>query len=129
MGLVAKSYMRNGFLIYEEMRKYLNIYEEIDTDSIVIGHGHIWLCNRSLLNFLIYGENLIFYQCINYLWMKTKEKIKILKIVFKLSFFLTNVRILRMYLKGSSFPSQIKCSFCMHCWKSMIKREDIGFGK
>ncbi len=28
MGAVAKSYMRKGFLIYEEMRKYLVIYEE-----------------------------------------------------------------------------------------------------
>jgi hypothetical protein len=28
MGVVAKSYMRKGFLIYEEMRKYLVIYEE-----------------------------------------------------------------------------------------------------
>ncbi len=28
MGAVAKSYMKNGFLIYEEMRKYLTIYEE-----------------------------------------------------------------------------------------------------
>jgi hypothetical protein len=28
MGLCAKSYMRKGFLIYEEMRKYLTIYEE-----------------------------------------------------------------------------------------------------
>ncbi len=28
MGLVAKSYMRKGFLIYEEMRKYLTIYYE-----------------------------------------------------------------------------------------------------
>ncbi len=28
MGLVAKSYMRKGFQIYEEMRKYLVIYEE-----------------------------------------------------------------------------------------------------
>jgi len=27
-GAVAKSYMRKGFLIYEEMRKYLPIYEE-----------------------------------------------------------------------------------------------------
>ncbi len=27
-GGVAKSYMRKGFLIYEEMRKYLTIYEE-----------------------------------------------------------------------------------------------------
>jgi hypothetical protein len=28
MGSVAKSYMRKGFLIYEEMRKYLTIYDE-----------------------------------------------------------------------------------------------------
>ncbi len=28
MGSVAKSYLRKGFLIYEEMRKYLTIYEE-----------------------------------------------------------------------------------------------------
>jgi hypothetical protein len=27
-GAVAKSYMRKGFLICEEMRKYLTIYEE-----------------------------------------------------------------------------------------------------
>jgi hypothetical protein len=27
-GSVAKSYMRKGFLIYEEMRKYFPIYEE-----------------------------------------------------------------------------------------------------
>jgi hypothetical protein len=27
-GAVAKSYMRRGFLIYEERRKYLTIYEE-----------------------------------------------------------------------------------------------------
>jgi hypothetical protein len=28
MGSGAKSYMRKGFLIYEEMGKYLTIYEE-----------------------------------------------------------------------------------------------------
>jgi hypothetical protein len=28
MGSVEKSYMRRCFQIYEEMRKYLNIYEE-----------------------------------------------------------------------------------------------------
>jgi hypothetical protein len=28
MGAVAKSYMRKGFLIYEEMRKYLAIHEK-----------------------------------------------------------------------------------------------------
>jgi hypothetical protein len=28
MGATAKSYMRRGFLIYEEMQKYLTIYEE-----------------------------------------------------------------------------------------------------
>ncbi len=27
-GAIAKSYMRKGFLIYEEVRKYLTIYEE-----------------------------------------------------------------------------------------------------
>jgi hypothetical protein len=27
-GAVAKSYMRKGFLIYEEMRKYFPIYDE-----------------------------------------------------------------------------------------------------
>ena len=58
MGAVAKSYMRKGFLIYEEMRKYLVIYEE--------AVSHICrLCNRSLLDFLIYEENFVsfFYQC------------------------------------------------------------------
>ncbi len=53
MGSVAKSYMRRGFLIYEEMRKYLVIYEE--------AVSQIWLCNRSHLNFLIYEENFIFF--------------------------------------------------------------------
>ncbi len=48
MGSVAKSYMRKGFLIYEEMRKYLTIYEE--------AVSHIWLCNQFLLNFHIYKE-------------------------------------------------------------------------
>jgi hypothetical protein len=28
MGSGAKSYMRNGFLIYEEMHKFFTIYEE-----------------------------------------------------------------------------------------------------
>ena len=53
---VAKS--RKSFkllysVIYEEMRKYLPIYEE--------AVGHMWLCNCSTLNFLIYEENLIFF--------------------------------------------------------------------
>jgi hypothetical protein len=28
IGAVAKTYMRKGFLIYEEMRKYVTMYEE-----------------------------------------------------------------------------------------------------
>ncbi len=48
MRSVAKSYMRKGFLIYEEKRKYLTIYEE------AVSH----FCT-SLLNFFIYEENLI----------------------------------------------------------------------
>jgi hypothetical protein len=47
-GSGAKLYMRKGFLIYEEMCKYLVIYEE--------AVSHIGLCTRSLLNFLIYEE-------------------------------------------------------------------------
>ncbi len=52
-GAVAKSYMGKGFLKYEEMRKYFPIYEE--------AVSHIWLCNCSTLNFLIFEENLIFF--------------------------------------------------------------------
>ncbi len=40
--------MRKGFLIYEEMREW-------------VGGSHIWLCNHSSLNFLIYEENFIFF--------------------------------------------------------------------
>ncbi len=53
MGSVAKSYMRKGFLIYVEMRKYLVIYGE--------AVSHIRLCNRSLLNLPIYEENFLFF--------------------------------------------------------------------
>jgi hypothetical protein len=45
-GAVAKSYMRKGFLIYEEMRKYFPIYGE--------AVSHIRLCNFSILNFPTY---------------------------------------------------------------------------
>ncbi len=49
---LQKSYIRKGFLIYEEMRKYLTIYEK--------AVSHIWLWNCSTLNFLLYEEDLIF---------------------------------------------------------------------
>ncbi len=52
-GAVAKYNMRKSFLIYEEMHKYLTIYEK--------AVSHIWLCNCSILHFLIYEENLIFF--------------------------------------------------------------------
>jgi hypothetical protein len=42
-----------GLLIYEEMRKYLVIYEW--------AVSHIGLCNRSHLDFLIYEENFVFF--------------------------------------------------------------------
>ncbi len=53
MGVIAKSYMRNSFQTYEEMCKYLVIYEE--------AISHIWLCNRPLLKVLIYEENCVFF--------------------------------------------------------------------
>ncbi len=52
-GAVAKSYMRKGFRIYEKMHKYFPIYEE--------AVRHLWLCNCSILNFLLYEENLLFF--------------------------------------------------------------------
>ncbi len=49
----AQSCVRKAFLIiYEEMRKYLAIYEEAVC--------HIWLCTRSHLNFLTSEENFLF---------------------------------------------------------------------
>jgi hypothetical protein len=53
-GSGAKSYMRKGSLIYEEMRKYL---------VIVWGcrYRHIWLWTWSLLNFLLYEENFLIF--------------------------------------------------------------------
>jgi hypothetical protein len=45
--------MRKDFPIYEEMGKYFPIYQE--------AVSYLWLCNCSILNFLIYGEILIFF--------------------------------------------------------------------
>ncbi len=45
--------MRKGFLIYEEMREYLTIYEK--------AVSHIGPFHGSLLNFPIHEENLIFF--------------------------------------------------------------------
>jgi hypothetical protein len=68
MGSGAKSYMRMGFLIYEEKRKYLTIYEE----AVI----HKRLCTRSYMNFLIYEENLyfLFYQCMVWLYRQSIPK-------------------------------------------------------
>ncbi len=45
--------MRKGFLIYGEMCKYFPMCEE--------AVSHKWLCNCSILNFLIYEENFLFF--------------------------------------------------------------------
>ncbi len=52
MGSGAKSYIRKGFLIYEEMRKFFPIYEE--------AVSHIWLCTRSLW-ISLYMRKILFY--------------------------------------------------------------------
>ncbi len=56
MGAVAKSYTRTGFLIYEEMRKYFVICEGEAVSHTVSSY----LCNRSLLDFLIYMRKILF---------------------------------------------------------------------
>ena len=56
MGSGSKSYMRRGFLIYEEMHKFFLIYE----DAV----SHIWLCTWSLWISSYMREILFsFYQC------------------------------------------------------------------
>jgi hypothetical protein len=52
MGSGVKSYIRKGFLIYEEMRKFFPVYEE--------AVRHIWLCNQSLL-IPLYIREILFY--------------------------------------------------------------------
>ncbi len=51
MGSGAKSYMRKGFLIYEEMRKFFPMYEE--------AISHISFCTRSLL-ISFFMKNILF---------------------------------------------------------------------
>jgi hypothetical protein len=43
MGSVAKSYMRKGFLIYEEMRKYLVIYKETISHIYDFATAPFWI--------------------------------------------------------------------------------------
>ena len=54
MGAVTKSYMRQGFIICKEMRKYLVRYEE---EAVI----HRRLCTLSLLDFLINEEIFVFF--------------------------------------------------------------------
>ncbi len=62
MELVAKSYMRKGFLMYEEMRKYLVIYWEATSHNILIYGMNLQLLPSAFPN--IWGKfYLIFYQC------------------------------------------------------------------
>jgi hypothetical protein len=66
-GLVAKSYMTNGLLIFGYIFARYLIYD-FAPDPIWISiymrkisfFFHLWLCNRSHLNFHIYEKNLIF---------------------------------------------------------------------
>ncbi len=58
------SYIRNSEwssckVIYEEGLPNIWGNAQIFKEAV----GHIWLCNWSILNFLIYQENFLFYQC------------------------------------------------------------------
>ncbi len=54
---VAKSYMRKGFLIYEEMRKYFPIYEDSRRPLVIydFATAPLWI------SLYVYEENLIFF--------------------------------------------------------------------
>jgi hypothetical protein len=55
-GAVAKSYIWKGFLIYEELRKYFPIFEKAVSHTV---YDFATAC--SILNFLLYEENLIWF--------------------------------------------------------------------
>ncbi len=52
MGSGAKSYMRKGFLIYDDMRQFFPIYEEAQSCMTL---------HPIPLHFLIYEENFFFF--------------------------------------------------------------------
>ncbi len=55
MGAVAKSYMKKGFLKYEEMRKYLVIYEEAVSHMTLqtLPSGFRYMYMRKILFFFL----------------------------------------------------------------------------
>ncbi len=74
-GAIAKSYMRKGFLIYEEMHKYLTIYEE--------AVSHVCM-SLQLLHYEfpdIWGKfTFLFYQCTPFLsnWLGPWEALHLM---------------------------------------------------
>ncbi len=112
-GAVAKPYMRKGFLIYEEMSKYFPIYEK--------AVSHICMTLQllcSILNFLIYEENLIFFwfdfisvlhtlpYCLRHIGNSklTNTRMYILKVLVASSFCLFSIILLAIH----SFIHQIR---------------------
>ncbi len=109
IGAVAKSYMRKGSLLYEEMRKYFPIYEE--------AVSHIWLCNCSTLNFPIYEENFslsFFYQCrilYNKLTLQCSQSHKNKNTRFELEFFMSTTASWFSWDDPQWFHTCALCSF------------------
>jgi hypothetical protein len=53
MGVVAKSYMRKDFLIYDEIRRYLVIYEEAVSHDLATAPFWISSIMRKIVFFFI----------------------------------------------------------------------------
>jgi hypothetical protein len=75
MGAVAKSHMRKGFLIYEEMRKYLVIYEEaVSLIKYDFATAPFWISlymRKILFSFLSF---LSVYKDCFHLWFTTRKR-------------------------------------------------------
>jgi hypothetical protein len=102
--------MRKGFLINEEMRKYLVIY-----------CTYVWLCARSLLNVLIYEENFCFFLTVYIIkGLVTRSEETILKqILFLLTFAVgagEHNNINKKHLKN--LQCRGSWSFCMRSYTS-----------
>ena len=113
MGSVAKSYMRKSFLIYEEMLKYLTIYEE--------AVSHIWICNSSLLDFLIYEEIFFFssVQCCGSViyWPPRSGSVILLLWIWSLT----------IYRRFKKFKKKVQLPVWQHIFTNGHKNIEVGY--
>ncbi len=120
MGSGAKSYMRKGFLIYEEVRKFFPIYEE--------AVSHKWLCTRSLW-ISLYMRKICILLFISVVW-QTIPLFNWQKIAFTLMRSVDNNKFSRKFsyafFRVESLKGTVSWDRFQKCWR---KWTDLGLIK